>query len=115
MVMSSAEADSSAKPNGNRNRSLLIVFSCFLLSLFSRKHREGLFRAERLDKLHRAKLHGAKLHRAKLHRAKLHRAKLHRAKLHRAKLHRARLHTAKWHRDTEPGGTEPRLGRACVA
>ena len=25
--------------------------------LFSRKHREGFFRAEPLDKLHRAKLH----------------------------------------------------------
>ena len=44
------------------------------LFCFSRKHREGLFRAEPLDKLHRAKLHRAKLHRAKLHRAKLHRA-----------------------------------------
>ena len=87
----------------------------------SRKHREGFFRAEPLDKLHRAKLHRAKLHRAKLHRAKLHRAKLHRAKLHRAKLHplrracrptrqvssnvwlaprkkRAKLHRAKLHR-----------------
>ena len=65
---------------------------------FSRKRREGFFRAEPLDKLHRAKLHRAKLHRAKLHRAKLHRAKLHRAKLHRAKLHRAKLHGAKLHR-----------------
>ena len=65
---------------------------------FSRKHREGFFRAEPLDKLHRAKLHRAKLQRAKLHRAKLHRAKLHRAKLHRAKLHRPNLHRAKWHR-----------------
>ena len=72
----------------------------FLLYVFwlSRKHREGFFRAEPLDKLHRAKLHRAKLHRAKLHRAKLHRAKLHRAKLHRAKLHRAKLHRAKLHR-----------------
>ena len=64
----------------------------------SRKHREGFFRAEPLDKLHRAKLHRAKLHRAKLHRAKLHRAKLHRAKLHRAKLHRTKLPRAKLHR-----------------
>ena len=67
-------------------------------SSFSRKHREGFFRAEPLDKLHRAKLHTAKLHRAKLHTAKLHRAKLHRAKLHRAKLHRAKLNRAKLHR-----------------
>ena len=66
--------------------------------VFSRKHRERFFRAEPLDKLHRAKLHRAKLHRAKLYRAKLHRVKLHRAKLHRAKLHRAKLHRAKLHR-----------------
>ena len=71
---------------------------CLLCPFFPRKHREGFFRAEPLDKLHRAKLHRAKLHRAKLHRAKLHRAKLHRAKLHRAKLPRAKLHRAKLHR-----------------
>ena len=66
--------------------------------VYSRKHREGFFRAEPLDELHRAKLHRAKLHRAKLHSAKLHRTKLHRAKLHKAKLHRAKLHRAKLHR-----------------
>ena len=97
---------------------LLICFFLFLLFylcfVYSRKHREGFFRAEPLDKLHRAKLHRAKLHRAKLHRAKLHRAKLHRAKLHRAKLHRAKLHRAKLHRAKlhraklhRASGTEP--------
>ena len=86
----------------------LLLF-CLCISSFSQKHREGFFRAEPLDKLHRAKLHRAKLHRAKLHRAKLHRAKLHRAKLHRAKLHRAKLHRAKLHRAKlhRASGTEP--------